>query len=307
VFALLCALLQLNFALEDELVADTTMDEIEDELDVEEDPIYGLGRWGGLGYGGRHGGWGYGRGVGRVWDDEETEEDPSLGLGRWGGLGYGGRHGGWGYGRGVGRVWDEEESDEEIENDEDAVVGLRGLGRMGRLGMGHRLGLGLHGLRSHRMGLHGLGMLGRRHGLGSLRRGLWDEDESEDEENDAILGRRHGLGGWGGRLGGWGLRGLWDEEEEDELNEPQRGGRGNFLCRQCRRTGRQWTCRTCRRQRNEDEVSDLMLTGRRMVLVGCRGLGCMRKTCHRCRKPCMRCLGCPLGRVCSRICRRVLC
>ena len=90
-------------------------------MDVEEDPI--LGRWGGLGYGGRHGGWGLGRGLRRVWCDEEVEEDSVLGLGRLG-LGYGrlghlGRVGGWGLGRGLKRVWDDD-----IENDEDAVVGL---------------------------------------------------------------------------------------------------------------------------------------------------------------------------------------
>ena len=295
-FALFCALLQFNLALEDELVADT-------DMDVEEDPI--LGRWGGLGYGGRHGGWGLGRGLGRVWDDEEIEEDPVLGLGRvglsYGRLGHLGRVGGWGSGRGIGRVWDEEESDD-IENDEDAVARMRGSGRMGHLGMGHRLGLGL-GLRSHRMGLHGLGILGRRHGMGILQRELWDEDESEDVENDAILGRRHGLGGWG-------LRGLWDDEDE-LMNEPQRGGSGNFRCRNCwtetaGRIGRKWVCKTCR-MGNQDEVSDMMLTGRRMMIMGCRGLGCMRRMCLRCRVSCMPCLRCPMGRMCRRVCRRVLC
>ena len=207
---LFCALLHLNLALE-------------------EDPIVGLGRWGRLGHGGRVGGWGLGRGAGRVWDDEETEEDPIVGLGRWGGLGgLGGRVGGWGLGRG-GRVWDDEE---DIENDEDAVVGLRGMGRMGHLGMGHRLGLGLHGLRSHRMGLHGLGMLGRRHGMG---RGLLNEDESEDVENDATLGRR-------------------------------------------------------------------------MKVMGCKGLKCMRRMCPlRCRMGCMSCMRCPQKRMCRRVCSRLLC
>ena len=201
-FMLFCALLHLNLALEEDPIVGLGrvglgyggrvggwglgrgVGRVWDDEEVEEDPIVGLGRVG-LGYGGRVGGWGLGRGAGRVWDDEETEEDPIVGLGRWGGLGgLGGRVGGWGLGRGVGRVWDDEE---DIENDEDAVVGLRGMGRMGHLGMGHRLGLGLHGLRSHRMGLHGLGMLGRRHGMG---RGLLNEDESEDVENDATLGRR---------------------------------------------------------------------------------------------------------------------
>ena len=209
---LFCALLHLNLALE-------------------EDPIVGLGRVG-LGYGGRVGGWGLDRGVGRVWDDEEVEEDPIVGLGRVG-IGYDGRVGGWGLGRGVGRVWD-------VENDEDAVIGLRGMGRMGHLGMGYRLGLGLHGL----------GMLGRRHGLGTMRRGLWDEDESEDVENDAILGLRHGLGGWGGRVGGWGgrvggwgLRGLWDEEDE-LINEPSR------MCTRCSTVCEKGKCRrVCRNER----------------------------------------------------------
>ena len=82
------------------------------------------------------------------------------------------------------------------------------------------------------MGLHGLGMLGRRHGMG---RGLLNEDESEDVENDATLGRR-------------------------------------------------------------------------MKVMGCKGLKCMRRMCPlRCRMGCMSCMRCPQKRMCRRVCSRLLC
>ena len=126
-------------------------------------------------------------------------------FGRCEGLGYDGRRMGsphWGLGCDR-RVFDDED---DIENDEDSVAGLRGIGRMGHLARWSK-----NSLEWATVSTLVLVMTVRPCTIYALTEWVCTDwvfctehfgmkTDAKIFENDDILGRRHGLGGWGDRL-----------------------------------------------------------------------------------------------------------